>query len=303
MQDGNVPVITNRCGIIRASLASGIHVESVKISGTSVGKNGIVFYEIQAQNSEMKWNVVKRFKDFWDLHKKVVGIRRSMIARKAMSNFKRLPQFPTRLPKFIVHHSKPYFIAERRSVLENYLVELVQNHSDLSVSEVFIEFIVPKDIDPFVPRSTVERNLFVQEALYRESSCSAWKDANFPREITMAKIKGIQQMTNQRVLYVIDLENREHDMEMPLEWTVMKSYQDFFEFDEKIRESLMLRGESALLRLIPSIPPKQLKFITDHHNKNFIENRTFLLQNYLNKIIEIPVLYSLPEVNHFFHIE
>merc|ERR1719216_521651 len=112
-------------------------------------------------------------------------------------------------------------------------------------------------------------------------------DFEFPedQEVTNIVIQSTRKMTD-HVLYQICVSNS-HKRASFRAWTVLKRFTQFYEMDVKLRASL----QSDTPELLPNLPPaphRKLKFVHDHMDDDFIEERRVLLENYLSKLLRYP---------------
>lgn len=66
-----------------------------------------------------------------------------------------------------------------------------------------------------------------------------------------------------------------------LRWCITKRFDEFFRLNEELEKRV--RNPDAL----PPFPSKQFKILTDHLNDNFIEMRRSLIENYMQKLLNI----------------
>jgi hypothetical protein len=103
-------------------------------------------------------------------------------------------------------------------------------------------------------------------------------------EITGVSIPATRQMSD-HILYQIDIVNCRKEKEYA-KWTVLKRFGQFYEMDSLVRSSLSDK-HPQLLSSLPSPPERKLKLFNDHSDANFVEQRRVLLENYLQKMVEI----------------
>merc|ERR1712154_28254 len=107
---------------------------------------------------------------------------------------------------------------------------------------------------------------------------------DFPedQEVTNIVIQSTRKMTD-HVLYQICVANS-HKRASFRAWTVLKRFTQFYEMDVKLRASLQSEEPDVLPKLPPP-PSRKFKFVHDHMDDDFIEERRVLLENYLSKLL------------------
>eukprot|EP01102_Stenamoeba_stenopodia_P004102 TRINITY_DN1427_c0_g1_i3.p1 TRINITY_DN1427_c0_g1~~TRINITY_DN1427_c0_g1_i3.p1 ORF type:complete len:634 (-),score=150.70 TRINITY_DN1427_c0_g1_i3:88-1989(-) len=88
-------------------------------------------YTIQVSNSASSWTVIRRYRQFFALHRELNHVVKTV----------KLPPFP---PKKWFGNTKPNFVATRRQALEAYLKEVV-HRTDTSQCHFLRSFLDPKD--------------------------------------------------------------------------------------------------------------------------------------------------------------
>ena len=68
-------------------------------------------------------------------------------------------------------------------------------------------------------------------------------------------------------------------------WTVLKRFGQFYDMDQAVKRSLAASGHHNLV--LPTLPQKKARFLTDHMDKSFVEQRRALLENYLRRMLHI----------------
>jgi len=67
-------------------------------------------------------------------------------------------------------------------------------------------------------------------------------------------------------------------------WTVLKRFGQFYEMDALVRSDF---EKNQILNSLPATPERKIKLFNDHTDANFVEQRRVLLENYLQKMVEI----------------
>jgi len=101
-------------------------------------------------------------------------------------------------------------------------------------------------------------------------------------EITGVSIPATRQMSD-HVLYQIDVANSRKEKEYA-KWTVLKRFGQFYEMDALVRSDF---EKNQILNSLPATPERKIKLFNDHTDANFVEQRRVLLENYLQKMVEI----------------
>jgi len=319
-------IYTDRRAKVRASICSGDHVTAISVPRWHIHDKDkkVCYYEVQVSNESMKWNVFKRFSEFRKLHVKL----REMYKRLKQRDIElpELPPFPVRLPKPVVNHLDSGFLEERRAVLDTYMCLLVSDDAlDWTVCDEVVSFLAPNDSDAFVPKGLAaalglepkqeEGDSFRRE-LERDSPSSIEGEVKGSRtfedvdvEVTDARIGAVESLPSGKLLYIVQVWNSQKRSSFS-EWTILKSFQDFFEFDVELRKELSskvpLGTKSATMQALEQIQPlqekKNLKSLVNLKHSDFLETRKVLLQHYLDRVIQIPELHQLAVFHKFFNI-
>lgn len=209
----------------------------------------IVFYVINVKVDGEGFVVVKRYKQFEQLHVDL-----------ASRYNQKLPYLPVKKIKAITNHTSHYFMEKRRALLDNYCKRLLSNRTLGQSQEVLTFF--SQDIDS------------TREFSYEVVPC-------FPltQEVTDISIPKYRKMTD-HILYTIDVTNKNTDSN----WIVLKRFTQFRSMDKKVRKGLT---EDVLERM-PKRPKRKSKVWRDHMSPEFIEERRVMLQNYLRRILCLP---------------
>jgi len=111
-------------------------------------------------------------------------------------------------------------------------------------------------------------------------------------EIRSATVLEAGQHSDAHVIYHIHVRNVNKDNGHNI-WIVMKRFMQFFNFDKKLRESLVVNYPADVFCL-PHLPPKLIKSLTNHTKAVFVEKRRVLLQVYLRRMIRYPLFRRHP---------
>eukprot|EP00455_Lapot_gusevi_P037453 TRINITY_DN4190_c0_g1_i1.p1 TRINITY_DN4190_c0_g1~~TRINITY_DN4190_c0_g1_i1.p1 ORF type:complete len:315 (-),score=43.67 TRINITY_DN4190_c0_g1_i1:164-1108(-) len=300
----------NRKRAITDSISEGHQIHAITIPTTHV-LSGVVFYEVDLNNRKLRWNVFRRYEQFSNLHEQ-------LYLKMQTEDFPLLPPFPGRHFKFWVDHLNPHFIEQRRVLLENYLQKLLAI-LEYREHRLVLEFLIPEDDDQFVPatkrnsnasgsgsqeeeKGKVEKEAEQPVEREREPSRSqveskqrdtVWydDDDDVDSEVSSVSIPAAQILRGDHVIYQINVVNEKKRKSFS-QWTVLKRYGEFAEFDAALRSYLATQVSlSHLIPQLPPLPPKQLKLWVNHLDLLFIEQRRILLEHYLKTLI------ALPEVN------
>jgi hypothetical protein len=308
-----------------------IHVpkdKKLKIEYVSV-KNAflhgdVCFYDIHVKTSQHNWHVTKRYSQFEDLHNQLLQISKE-----------KLPLIPAKHYKWFTDHTKPSFIEKRRALLDNYVKKLIQTkgasssqcvvnffHNDKQTDSVVesrrnnnVPSQSPSDHDdnnqPQSPsQNEADSNGSPPQSDHDEVDDPEEKglgrrlsdDFEFPsdQEVTNVVIQSTRKMTD-HVLYQICVSNS-HKRASFRAWTVLKRFTQFYDMDLKLRASL----QSDTPELLPQLPPppsRKLKFVHDHMDDDFIEERRVLLENYLSKLLRYPEVVNNSDFLEFLGVD
>lgn len=309
---------TQRFGKIQQSLAAGYPIRKIAIPSYHVADD-VVVYEVDVSNKKLRWNLWLRFESFYLLHQMLKELVDELTAVKPQQKIL-LPPFPEKRLKLIVDHFDEEFIEQRRCLLENYCRKILKNPS-LNYAEVFLSFLTPAEDEdkqgamrrhaaehqaPPAPASdgdsdderppkkaTTDSDSEPEDpvALKKSGAGRAKRDEPLyvtgDDEITSVSIPSSQILKSDHTIYQIHCCNC-NKRESFSEWTVLKRFAEFHEFDASIRTAVGQQHGHELTKL-PKLPPRYLPVITDHLDETFIERRRLLLQLYLRRLIRYPV--------------
>jgi len=112
---------------------------------------------------------------------------------------------------------------------------------------------------------------------------------SFLKEVTEKK-RTVQQINipsfsrlGEAIYYDITIANED------LRWSLLKRFSEFCELNDYLEARALEQDPSgASMSDLPPFPDKHWKIFTDHLDYNFIEQRRYLLENYLIKLIKVP---------------
>jgi len=160
----------------------------------------------------------------------------------------------------------PAFIEERRVLLENYLLRLIK--TSVSKSKLLLTFCTSNKIEKVPEQKKASKSDAIPDDV----------------EVTDISIPATRTMSD-HVLYQVDVCNRKKRKSFS-KWTVLKRFGQFYEMDQAVR--LALADKADVLASMPSSPQRKVKLFNDHMEQNFIEERRALLENYLQKMRQVP---------------
>lgn len=144
--------------------------------------------------------------------------------------------------------------------------------SDVVHSSVFLDFLTTDYADGYYEPPVIGGNIA--------------DDA----EVTGVCIPQTRLMSD-HVLYQVDVSNARKRKTFS-KWTVLKRFGQFFDLDAALRAEYA--EDYATLNSLPASPTRQSKLLYDHMDPHFIEHRRVLLENYLNKLLNMPVIAKNP---------
>lgn len=223
--------------------------------------DGVTYYIITVEGFE-RWSCQKRYSQFEDFNNKL------------MSSGKRVPasvSLPPKRFKLFTSHTSAAFVEERRCLLEAYLRRLIKI-PDLLKSKLFMDDFLMKD------------KIAVEDA--KANPVELPEDV----EVTGVSIPATRTMTD-HILYQIDVTNN-RKRESYSKWTVLKRFGQFYDMDSQLR--IDLEGQPEVVASLPPPPERKVKLLNDHMDEAFVEQRRVLLENYLQKLLEVvPVLRNV----------
>jgi len=231
-------------------------IKAVSVPGSKT-TDGIAYYLVKVTGSFNSWCVAKRYSQFEELQSSISEVK----------GFPSKLDLPPKRFKFFVSHISPTFLEERRVLLEAYLKKLVAVE-EIAKNEILTSFLNSDKTD--------------MGDLKNKSEKRRLEDIPDDIEITGVSIPATRQMSD-HVLYQIDVVNSRKEKEYS-KWTVLKRFGQFYEMDSLVRSSF---EKSDILHTLPATPERKLKLFNDHSNVNFVEQRRVLLENYLQKMVEI----------------
>jgi hypothetical protein len=270
-------------------LAGSISIPSFRIEGN----DDVVWYFVRAKiglggDANHSIAVAKRYSHFVQLYEKL----------KDKFVFEKVPEIPPKKNKVLFNHTKKDFAERRRILLEMFLKKVAEN-------QVFAE---SKELAQFFESDDAESKAIqtiIAEGNEEERAKNATKTAKFffeehylSEEVSDISIPAVQHMSDHTLFRIMcrngDLNSRsEHN-----EWMLLKRFLDFCELDDELRKYFS-KSSSAVVELLPPLPLKASKMMTDHRDPKFVEERRLILENYLKKIIHIREVVNHPSFLRF----
>jgi hypothetical protein len=224
-------------------------------------RDGIAYYTVNVRTADGdKWSSVKRFSSFERLHAILVDLF-------GHRGFPPGADLPPKKFKFFTSHVSEHFIEERRCLLDSYLSKMLKV-PEVAKSDVFLEFLASDTLASWVEPPA--------EGTEPGEDC----------EVTGVTIPQTRLMSD-HVLYQVDVSNARKRKTFS-KWTVLKRFGQFFELDHELRANFA--GDERTLALLPASPVRQSKLLYDHMDPHFIEHRRVLLENYLHKLLLMPII-------------
>eukprot|EP00477_Mikrocytos_mackini_P000270 GAHX01000284.1.p2 GENE.GAHX01000284.1~~GAHX01000284.1.p2 ORF type:complete len:302 (-),score=47.33 GAHX01000284.1:1763-2632(-) len=232
------------------------------------------YYEIKLSNSSFTWNVWHRFSEFSDLHKTLKDSVNLVSGRDLV-----LPAFPAKQSKILFDHLEYSFIKRRQIQLNQYLNQL-RKIVIVNASTTFRNFSLSQHNNSMELRRYVNRRVLEQ-------------NKNTLKDVTDVTIDS-WTLSNDHVIYHIRFSNS--NKEGPYSsWLCLKRYEEFDKFNKDLKSYIntlpsSLNPDSLTPEMLPQLPEKKIKFITDHRDHKFLEERRMGLEEYLRAVIESSVL-------------
>lgn len=238
----------------------------------SLEDDGVIYYLINVDSSFDSWSVKKRYSQFEDFQSILLS---STLARKIPPGV----GLPPKKIKWFSNHTSPAFIEERRVLLEDFLSSLLKV-SALASSEPLTTFL-----------STDKQSKKAEKKKKEELPDDV--------EITNIEVPSTRTMSD-HVLYQVDVSNSRKPRTFS-KWTVLKRFTQFYEMDTAVRAAL--EGKDSVLEKLPPPPERQFKLLTDHMDDVFIQQRKVLLENYLQRMLEVEEVVRNKEFLQFLGVE
>jgi len=234
---------------------------TVAIPSTSDDGEGTVFYFIKFKYEGANFKsliVSKRFSQFTELHE--------VLSLEYPGDL--IPPLPSKKLKLWVNHSDRAFIEQRRVLLETFMKKLFENQNLMNARPM---------------KLFMEHDVVDDEAYGLEEDTKVVDYVS--DEVSEVYIGAVKQMSD-HTLFQIYCANGEKGKRGELnEWVSLKRYADFGDLDEELREEF--KNNPSLLAILPPLPAKATKMLTDHNDPAFVEERKLLLDNYLKRMIRI----------------
>lgn len=288
------------------SISSGKAVSRIEIPRAHVVSD-VVFYELEVDNAVVRWNLFKRYSEFRRMHCLVEEVWNSLKEKIGPGYLTRIPSLPKRVLKRKKACLSTEFTEKRRILLQIYLNDLLKV-SIISNSDVFLQFLVPDEMHESRVPSRIPRKLITSQLSLEGESGEPIEGSPYAlaeeiiredeREITDVVIKNYQMVSSGRVVYQVHVFNTRKHVGYQ-EWTVLKSYSHFAEFDYELKSKYAFQGRFQLLAGLPPIPPRLPAMLFNHRRIQFIESRRIAFEKYLNYLISHQVFYKDPLVLMF----
>ena len=237
----------------------GLHIPQSRVV------DNVVFYFLTIVTPSRAWSCSKRYSQFEALHESITAMLGTAVSLPAGC------QLPPKRPKVIVSHTDPQFVEERRVLLEFYSRKM-NTVREVASNDAFRAFFTSDTLDRIV----------------------SVPDDSFPfpddAEITAVSISSTRRMSD-HVLYHVDLSNHFRRRSFQ-QWSVLKRFTQFHALDSQLRQEMA--EQPYLLSTLPQCPSRHVKWAIDHSDAHFIEHRRVLLEDYMSKMIKVPLVARQP---------
>ena len=114
----------------------------------AINEDNITFYEVHVKIEEIQWTVKRRFREFVELHEKLVenGVDKESLPHKKL-----------------IGNKDPSFIMKRRRDLETYLQSVFS----------FLQHLLPQDLADFLQLSNYDRHYILRKIASQQFDCIA----------------------------------------------------------------------------------------------------------------------------------
>jgi len=119
------------------------------------------------------------------------------------------------------------------------------------------------------------------------------------REVTDVSILGTKQMRSHTLFQIHCFNGHPLHRTDSNQWVSLKRYSDFVELDDSLSKLFIRNGMLEL----PKLPRKHPKALIDHAKAEFVEHRCLLLENYLQKLVEIDKVLESEQLLRFLNVE
>lgn len=190
-------------------------------------------------------------------------------------------------------HSDPWFVEERRCLLEAFLQKLLL--VPLVADSPLLRDFLRTDIVPLSGGHLNGHGTTSNGNSGGSNVVSVTDHVPDDGEITNVSIPATRTMSD-HILYQIDVVNERRRKSFS-KWTVLKRFQQVYEMDAALRAAYA--SSPSVLASLPAPPTRQWKVMYDHLDDTFVEHRRLLLVNYLNRLIRHPHAYKEPLLLEF----
>jgi len=307
-------------------------VKSIYIKYGKSFNDGVVYYIILVHGQQADWIVRKRYSQIEALHINFIQL--------FLDDVEDLPQLPPKKLKLFQSHTAPQFIESRKVLIQNYLKKVLENKK-LARSKLIHDFfntdkylddsttnnstnsstsqslattnnrphIITQQSSSTITGGSDTRTLTqTQQSEISASSLISPRPPSTPidSEVTSVSIPSTR-ILNDKVLYVIECSSVHKPVPLNT-WSVMKRFAQFSAMDAAMRSTVYQHevnpiSRKRLIDALPVAPSKQSKFLTDHLDKNFVEERRVLMEHYLRKLLKEPECMKNPAVLEFLGCE
>jgi len=297
----------SRYSRIMSSITSGNLVDRVDILSYYVTED-FVMYEVSVSNGKLKWNLWQRFAQFQSLN----AMLEDLIANMSHKFPVQLPPFPDRKLHILQDHYDHDFIGQRLHILAHFLKVLIQ-HPDLRYSNPVVSFLTPDPDEQEVTYVKPHPSNFASTNL--NSNLSSIINVNVDPinitqddEITAVEIVSanvvkptIAQRRTDHTIFHISVSNCNKRKSFA-EWTTLKRFADFHNFDNALRTEVGLMNPLDLSK-IPPLTGRIPKLFVDHLNETFIERRRLELDWYVKRLLKFPEIRRHPLTLQFLGVQ
>ena len=143
--------------------------ESVIISiPEAINEDNITFYELQIKIEDIEWSVKRRFREFVELHDKIVehGVDKDSLPHKKL-----------------IGNKDPSFIMKRRRELESYLQSVFR----------FLQHSLPQELAIFLHLSNYDRHYILRKMASQQYDCIASEIVRDDIELTPLELFSLSQ--------------------------------------------------------------------------------------------------------------
>ncbi|XP_018329598.1 nischarin-like [Agrilus planipennis] len=154
-----------------------LHVNDTLIKIPDVSEqDGIIFYNVEVKIGEVKWKIMRRYNDFFELHQQLVndhGVSKDLLP-----------------PKKVILNKSKAFIESRREALQIYLQKLLQ----------YLKSAMPKEFWEFLEFHEYDIYFILQGMAIKLSSNSFKMSSEKEHEFTPLQLHAITKCLKQAVL-------------------------------------------------------------------------------------------------------